>query len=85
MSADFGYVLCKDIRGKFVLQTFFASADNYPSINRAGALKFDTLEEAIDHYYESGPSPSFMKGFFGEYGLHIRTSPVTPDPEESRS
>lgn len=77
MSADFGYILRKDIRGKFVLQTFFASADNYPSINRAGALKFDTLEEAIDHYYE--------KGYFSEYGLFIRTSPVTPDPEESRS
>ena len=77
VSSDNGYILRKDLRGKFVLQMFFASADDYPAINRAGALKFDTLEEAVDHYYE--------KGYFSEYGLLIQASPVTPDPEESRS
>jgi hypothetical protein len=47
VSADNGYILRKDADGKFVVQMYFASADEYPPIDSPRAYRFDTLEEAV--------------------------------------
>lgn len=75
MSADNGFVIRKDTRGKFVLQEYSASADNYPPINSPRAEKFETLQDAALRYSEISQKP----GYIIEYGLQIFIDQVTPD------
>lgn len=74
MSADNGFVIRKDIRGKFVLQEYSASAENYPPINSPRAEKFDTLQDAALRYSEISQTDYII-----EYGLNIYIDSVTPD------
>lgn len=74
MSADNGFVIRKDIRGKFVLQEYNASADYYPPINSPRAEKFDTLQDAVLRYSEISQT-----GHIIEYGLNIFIDEETPD------
>lgn len=75
MSADNGYLLRKNAAGDFVLQMYFASADEYPSIDRANVLTFETLEDAISYHNNHF-------SFDTEYGLTINIETVTyPQPE----
>lgn len=75
MSADNGFVLRKDKDEKFVLQMYWASAEDYPPIDSLRVQKFDTLEEAIDAYEtieDAAPIPS-------EYGLSVHIKKVTTE------
>lgn len=74
MSADNGFVIRKDTRGKFVLQEYSASADYYPPINSPRAEKFDSLNDAAMRYSEI-----VQTGHVIEYGLNIYIDEPTPD------
>lgn len=70
MSADNGYIIRKKFeKGKpvFVLQTYFASDEAYPSIDNDAGLKFDSLLDAIQGYQKLEREPYFVC----EYGLKI--------------
>lgn len=73
MSADNGYILRKNEDNKFVLQMYFASADEYPPIDAANATVFNTLEEAIEAYERIESSGSVPL----EYGLSVKIRLVT--------
>lgn len=66
MSADDGWVIRKNEAGKYVLQHYFASDEELPSIDSSRSNHFDTLEEACRQYakYDNTEYPS-------EYGLRI--------------
>lgn len=78
MSADNGYILRKNSAEKFVLQMYFASADDYPDISDANHEQiFNTLEEAIEAYERitsSGVVPV-------EYGLTVKIKQVTNEAQ----
>lgn len=64
MSADNGYILRENDAGQWVLQTYFASDDEFPPI--ANGTVFDTLSDAIRACNKlEAESPS-------EYGLSIQ-------------
>ena len=69
MSADNGWVLRRNARGKFVLQMYFASEDTYPEIDDHKAQVFDTLEEAVN-WFET-------KAGYSEYGLTTQVQALT--------
>lgn len=69
MSADNGYLLRKNTAGKLVIQMYFASADEYPSIDEPDALVFDDLDGALA-WYES-------ESEYSEYGLTTRVFETT--------
>lgn len=78
MSADNGYVIQQTAEGKYTLQSFFGSSEEYPSPEECPSrFQFDTLEEATEAYRkEEGHD-----GFWSEYGLRfnlLRT--VTREP-----
>lgn len=67
MSADNGYVVQKNARGKFTLQMYFASAESYPDPEKAGELsQFDTIEETVAAYNRIDCGP---ESYPSEYGL----------------
>lgn len=70
MSADDGWLLRKNTKGKFVLQHYFASADHLPDVDSEHALQYDTLEEAMADY-EKRESQSM---YHSEYGLTVKLS-----------
>lgn len=73
MSADNGWILRKNKDEKFVLQMYWASAEEYPPIDSIRAQTFDTLEEAIQAYEtieDASDIPS-------EYGLSVHIKKVT--------
>jgi hypothetical protein len=72
MSADNGFVLRKNVAGQFVVQMYFASADEYPPINDPKANVFNTLEEAL-MWYE-------LYAGYSEYGLTARIKHATHNP-----
>jgi hypothetical protein len=77
MSADNGYLLRRNTAGEYVLQMYFASADQYPSIDALDRLVFHTLEEAALWYETHNP--------YSEYGLTIKCiTPTAPyvEPKE---
>lgn len=74
MSADNGFVIRKDTRGKFVLQEYNASADYYPPINSPRGEKFDSLNDAAMKYAQYAGT-----GMIIEYGLSISIDEPTPD------
>lgn len=51
MSSDDGWILRRNKAGKYVLQHYFASADNYPDVEQAKYV-FDDLEAAVLKYQE---------------------------------
>lgn len=70
MSADNGYIIRKKFEnGKpvFVLQVYFASQEEYPSIDSDAGLKFSSLLDAIQGYQKLEREPYFVC----EYGLKI--------------
>jgi len=68
MSADNGYIIRKNDHGKYVLQMYFASNDEYPAIENREGYGYDTLEEAVTKYNEI-----VSNGMIVEYGLTIQT------------
>lgn len=70
MSADNGYVIQVDDNGKYVLQMYFASSDEYPDPNAEGVEKFKTLEAAVRRYYEIASQEDMVI----EYGLSLNLS-----------
>lgn len=71
MSADNGYIIRKNSRGKYVLQMYFASNNDYPSVDDPKNPGVDTLEEAVLKYEEIERTDSYAS----EYGLSIDVSP----------
>ena len=69
MSADNGWILRRNARGKFVLQMYFASIDEYPPIDDPKAKIFDTLDEAIA-WFET-------EADYSEYGLTSKIAALT--------
>jgi hypothetical protein len=70
MSADNGYILRKNSKGKHILQMYFESNNSYPDVEKADPYEtFDTFEDAMDAYHrdENGD-------YWSEYGLTIDTS-----------
>jgi len=68
MSADNGYIIRQNKDGKFVLQMYFMSDDEYPPIENAHPSRvFDLLEEAEDEYDRMEDEV----GYLCEYGLTI--------------
>lgn len=74
MSSDDGYILRRNEKGKFVLQHYFASADEYPPIDSEYALQFDTLEDAILKYAELDENTAWPS----EYGLTTKINQTSP-------
>lgn len=74
MSADNGYIIRLNQRGKYVLQMYFASAPEFPPINRPGSMIFTSLEEAVNGFNQCCRDT--------EYGLRVDVKSVTPDPVE---
>ena len=74
MSADNGYIIRLNQRGKYVLQMYFASAPEFPPINKPGSMIFTSLEEAVNGFN--------MCCRDTEYGLRVDVKSVTPDPVE---
>lgn len=70
MSADNGFIIRKSSDGKFALQEYCASADEYPDVDGA-AWVFDRLEDAIIYYEELEETSIFPS----EYGLTVRIKP----------
>lgn len=64
MSADNGYLLRRNMAGEFVIQMYFASADQYPSIDAPDIQVFKTIEDAIKWYEDHD--------LYSEYGLTIK-------------
>lgn len=64
MSADNGYVIQMNDQGKYVVQMYFASNDDWPNpnVDQNSIPMFDTLEEAVNFYLEGGEP-------WSEYGL----------------
>lgn len=73
MSADNGFIIRKNEDGKFVLQEYGASADDYPSINHPRAEVFDTLEEAVLKYEKIDEQSWYPI----EYNLTVRVQNTT--------
>jgi hypothetical protein len=73
VSADNGYILRKNEDNKFVLQTYWASAEDYPPIDAPAALKFDLLEDAVTAYEDLETSDTIPS----EYGLTVLIKKVT--------
>lgn len=69
MSADNGWILRKNIYGKFVLQEYCASLDHYPPIDDPKAKTFTTIEAALAWYQTTQP--------YSEYGLSVQTMTIT--------
>ncbi len=78
MSADNGYIVRKNEAGKFVLQEYSASADDYPPINAKGAMVYDTLGAAVLAYERLDDSTNYI-----EYGLRVQVQRVTINPQET--
>lgn len=72
MSADNGYILRRDANGQYVLQMYFASAEDYPDVNDARAFRFNTLEEAVLKYEELEAK---TYPYSSEYGLSVKVTP----------
>ena len=73
MSADNGYILRRNQDDKYVLQMYFASADEYPKIVTGpanGSYIFDSLQGALLCYEMNCES---------EYGLTVHIKEVTYD------
>lgn len=68
MSADNGYVLRKNEGGKYVLQEYCASADDFPPIDDPKAMVFDDVEAAVLKYGEI----EAREGMLIEYGLTVQ-------------
>lgn len=77
MSADNGFVIRKNVEGKFVLQEYCASADEFPPIERG--ISFDTLEKAVLAYAKTEAEYA-SEGYPVEYGLRVYIDEVTPAP-----
>lgn len=72
MSMDNGYVIRQNSACKYVLQMYFDSASNYPSVEDPKAPQFDTVEEA-EAEYERKWQESWKQGYpLDEYGLHLQ-------------
>ena len=69
MSADNGWLLRRNREGRFVIQMYFASADEYPPITDPNAKIFDTTDEAIQ-WYE-------LYSGYSEYGLTVNIKGYT--------
>jgi hypothetical protein len=63
MSADNGYVIRPDGAGQFVLQHYFASADDWPEIT-PDLPRYSTPETAFSAY-------NSMSDNWSEYGLTV--------------
>ena len=74
MSADNGWLLRKNQEGKFCLQMYFASADEYPKIALTGPNVFGSVEDALAAYEKQESD-----GYPSEYGLTVRITEVTYD------
>lgn len=77
MSADNGYILRRNQEGKFVLQMYFASADEYPKIVLTGPNVFGSVEDALAAYEKL----EGQDGYYTEYGLTVHIKEVTYDHE----
>lgn len=80
MSADNGYVLRKNKAGKYVVQHYFASAEEYPDVEVAERV-FDTLEEAVLAYEQLEHE---MYPYTSEYGLSVQITERISDVEKQR-
>jgi len=69
MSADNGWVLRKNIYGKYVLQEYCASLDFFPRIDDPKAKTFSSVEDALNWYQNEQP--------YSEYGLTVQTMAIT--------
>lgn len=75
MSADNGYILRQNTAGEYVVQMYFASADEYPSVDEPNIPTFKTIEKAINWYEE--------QDLYSEYGLTVKTRKITrSDPDD---
>jgi hypothetical protein len=74
MSQDDGWLLRKTQEGKFCLQHYSASADEYPEIDSEGPTVYPSLQKAIEHYEEAEDS-----SWPSEYGLSIHIKHITYD------
>lgn len=72
MSADNGWILRRNTRDEFVLQSYFASDEMYPPIDDPKAQVFKSLEGALG-YYERHDA-------YTEYGLTVNILIVTEKP-----
>lgn len=79
MSADNGYILRRNRKGQYVLQMYFASADEMPDVEIAKPDEvFQTLEQAVEaHQKLDGAVFPWT-----EYGLTIDLK--VPETEEER-
>lgn len=70
MSMDNGHILRKNAAGKFVLQEYCASSDDYPDVENSGLNNtFDTLEAALLEYSENS---DYGEQYYDEYGLSVK-------------
>lgn len=76
MSSDDGWILRNNSAGKFVLQHYMASNDEFPNVEDPTSLCFDTLEEAIIHHQTSEHM------YPSEYGLTTRINSKTLTEKE---
>lgn len=78
MSADNGYILRCNDEGKYVLQMYFASADELPYVEAARPDQiFETLEDAVYHYEEIDVQAAESGYPSSEYGLLVRVGKKT--------
>lgn len=66
MSADNGYVIRPDAEGKYVLQHFFMSAEDWPEIQDTDP-RYDDIESAVEVHEIAEDK----LGYPTEYGLFI--------------
>ena len=72
MSADNGHVIRRNKDGKYVLQTYFASAEEYPPIEGVHPSQiFNTLEDALSHYDALKDDALEYGCALDEYGLMV--------------
>lgn len=70
MSADNGYILRRNRQGKYVLQMYFDSNDEFPVMEHAKESEiFDTVEEALLAYSDINREMPV------EYGLSVCAYP----------
>lgn len=70
MSADNGHIIRVNDDGKYVMQMYFASNDEFPPINASNAIVGETLDQVLRIYAEWSDADPYLS----EYGLTIDLS-----------
>lgn len=76
MSSDDGWIIRRNFMGQIVLQHYFASAEDLPDVDYIGAMKFDSVEEAVLKYQELEDI-----AYPSEYRLTVQVAPLNKERE----